>query len=71
MKPARLGKQSEELGVMETFCQKYAHIIVFFLIILILILVAAVVIACIDMANAGNMTMVESGNYYNHLKDVI
>jgi len=68
--PARLQKQ-EEFGWMDIFCSKYGHIIVFLLIILLLVLIATVILAFIDMGTTGNITMVESGNYYNHLKDVV
>jgi len=68
--PVRLAKE-ENYSKMEVFCMKYSPIIVFFLLILLAALIIALIFAFLDVTSAGNITMVESGNYYNHLKDVI
>jgi len=70
MKPARLNKKEDAIFM---FRGKYGHIIVPILLIVLIILIIALCIAFIDIATAHNNTvvMVESGQYYNHLKDVI
>jgi len=70
MKPARLNKKEDAIFM---FRGKYGHIIVPFLIILLIILMLVLFAVIIDIATAHNntMVMVESGQYYNHLKDVI
>ena len=69
--PKSLKKAEEK--TMEAFLMKHANIILPILIIVLLFLIIALVIAFIDISSAHNNTivMVESGNYYNHLKDVI
>ena len=69
--PARLAKHQE--SAWELFCMKYSRIIIFALMILLLLFIGIIVAAFIDIATAHNSTvvMVESGNYYNHLQDVI
>lgn len=71
MKPARLNHRKDETIFM--FRGKYGHIIVPVLIILLVILMLVLFAVIIDIATAHNntMVMVESGQYYNHLKDVI
>lgn len=68
--PARLNKKQDAAFRL---CGKHAHIIVPFLIILLVILIIMLFAVFIDIATAHNNTvvMVESGQYYNHLKDVI
>ena len=68
--PARLGKKQKPCIVL---CGPYARIIVPFLLIILLILMLVLLATFIDMATAHNNTvvMLDSGNYYNHLKDVI
>ena len=68
--PARLEKQAE-LTEMDLFMNRFGPIILFFLIVMLLILIGVVIVAFIQMGTGGNITMVESGNYYYHLKDVI
>ena len=73
--PKSLQKQ-EEISMMvefESFLFKYVHIIIPMLFVILLILIIATIIAIVDISSAHNQTivMVESGNYYNHLKDVI
>lgn len=73
--PKSLQKQ-EEISMMvefESFLFKYVHIIIPILFVILLILIIATIIAIVDISSAHNQTivMVESGNYYNHLKDVI
>jgi len=61
--PARLGKK-EEKG-MEAWVLSHANIFLPICFVLLFIL-----IACLLMAMTG-VSAVESGNYYNHLQDVI
>lgn len=70
--PARLGKP-QETPIYERILQKYSTVILAIFIILLVIMIIALVIKFVDIASAHNNTvvMVESGNYYNHLKDVI
>ena len=71
--PARLHK-AEEVSIMdkiESFLNRYAYILLPILIIVLLFLIIALIVAFIGMTSAHNVSMVESGNYYNHLKDVI
>lgn len=70
-KPARLGKPQQD--AIFVVSGRYAHIIVPICIVILIILIAFLFIVFIDMATAHNstMVMVESGNYYNHLQDVI
>ena len=71
-KPARLHKVQDNSTMkedMELFLQRYAPYILLILIIVLCVLIIALVVAMVTHGN--NMTMVESGNYYNHLKDVI
>lgn len=69
--PARLNKQTYSKG--DLFMNRFGHILVALLIILLMVLIATVIIAFVDMASAGNMTvtMTDSNQYYYHLKDVI
>lgn len=74
--PARLQKETEDLSLMvkiEIFLNRHVNILLPILIIVLLFLIIALVMTFIDMSSAHNTTvvMVESGNYYNHLKDVI
>lgn len=68
--PARLGKKQQESC---TILCNYSHIILPILIVVLIVLIVITVAVCIDIATAHNntMVMVESGNYYNHLQDVI
>ena len=61
--PARLGKVEDKS--METWIISHANIFLPICFILLFIL-----IACLFMAMTG-VSAVESGNYYNHLQDVI
>lgn len=70
--PVRLDKQEEKTfddKVEETMLQ-YAHIIVPLCIVIGIILVIVLMVTIAQDASAVP-TGVESGNYYNHLKDVI
>lgn len=73
--PKRLCKAEEvsTMDLIESFLNRYAHILLPILIIVLLFLIIALVMAVIDITSAHNTTvvMVESGNYYNHLKDII
>lgn len=71
--PARLQK-AEEVSVMdkiESFMCRYAYILLPIFIMVLLFLIIALAVVFIDITSAHNVVMVESGNYYNHLKDVI
>ena len=71
--PARLHK-AEDMSIMakiESFLNRHVTILLPILIIVLLFLIISLVMAFIDMSSAHNVVMVESGNYYNHLKDVI
>lgn len=73
--PKRLCK-AEEVSIMdliEIFLNRYAYILLPILIMLLLFLIIALAVAVIDITSAHNtsVVMVESGNYYNHLNDVI
>ena len=73
-KPVRLAKQEKsEFNFMESvemWALKYAHIILPLLILLLILLIVAL-IATFVAHGGSNVTMVESGNWYNHLQDVI
>ena len=70
--PARLHKQEQSslLESVEMWALKHAHIILPLLIILLILLIVALVATMVAHGGA-NVTMVESGTYYNHLQDVI
>ena len=67
-KPVRLSKQNTTRW--ESTLQKYSPYILLILMIVLLILIIATIVAIVHMGG-GNVTMVESGNYYNHFQDVI
>lgn len=69
--PVRLQKIENEthFDIMGTI-NRYAPYILVALIIILMLLIIALIIA-IAQAGGGNITMVESGNYYYHLQDVI
>ena len=73
--PARLNKKAaEDMSIMahlEIFLNRHVSLIIPILLIVLLFLVIALVLAVIDIASAHNLVMVESGNYYNHLHDII
>jgi len=66
--PARLAKKKTTSEKMEDYVLSHAHIILPLAIIILLLLIGAVIGVVIS---GGNITVVESGNYYNHFKDVI
>lgn len=69
--PVRLQKV-EDVSItqkIETFLLRYAYILLPLCFIVLLILIALVIAVAIDISSAN--PMVESGNYYNHFKDVI
>ena len=70
--PVRLHKQdtTSHKVMFEAFLQRYAPYILLLLIIILCILIIALIVAMATHGGA-NVTMVESGNYYNHLQDVI
>ena len=72
--PARLHKKAEDMSLMtriEIFLNRHVNILLPILILMLLFFIIVLVLAFIDMSSAHNVVMVESGNYYNHLKDVI
>ena len=71
-KPARLDKRSETtfLDGVDMWALRYAHILLPLAIILLILLIVALVATMVAHGGA-NVTMVESGNYYYHLQDVI
>jgi len=72
--PVRLAKETHDnttsfdvfLGVLI----RYSPYIVLALIIILILLIIMLVFA-VAQAGGANMTMVESGNWYNHMQDVI
>lgn len=71
--PARLQK-TEEMSIkaaFESFLIRHANVLLPILIIVLLFLIIALAVAVVDVTSAHNIVMVESGNYYNHLQDVI
>ena len=67
-KPVRLSKQEDT--TWEDTLQRYSPYILIICMIILVILIIATIIAFVNMTG-GNVTMVESGNYYNHFQDVI
>lgn len=69
--PVRLQKVEDmsTMAKIEAFLMRYAYILLPIFIILLLLFVLALVIIVIDISSANSM--VESGTYYNHFKDVI
>ena len=66
-------RKKEEVSVMdriESFLQNYATYILLFLIFVLVLLIIALFLSIADASHT-TPVMVESGNYYNHLKDVI
>ena len=72
MAPVRLHKQEEKTfdDKLEDVMLQYAHIIVPLCVFLAIVLVIVLVITIAQNATAVPVC-VESGDYYNHLKDVI
>ena len=69
--PVRLNKVEEKpMSKIEQFLLGHANIILPILMIVLLLLIIGVIWSIATMGG-GNMTMVESGNYYYHLQDVI
>ena len=75
--PVRLEKPTPKMNIGEkvlTFLDDHAMLIVFICIIILFVLVGmlfAVLFASVDTNNTADIpSMVESGNYYYHLKDV-
>lgn len=72
--PARLQKKAEDMSLMaqiEIFLNRHVSFLLPILLIVLLFLVIALVLAVIDISSAHTIVMVESGNYYNHLHDII
>ena len=72
--PVRLAKEEESefkfIESLEDWALRNAHILLPLAIILLILLLIALV-ATIVVTSGANVTMVESGNWYNHLQDVI
>lgn len=65
--------KAEEVSVMvmfESFLLQHATILLPILFMVLLFLIIALAVAVMDITSA-HFVMVESGNYYNHLKDAI
>ena len=63
--------KKEEVSFLDSvgkWALQHAHIILPLLIIILLLLIGAVIGIIVS---GGNITIVESGNYYNHFQDVI
>ena len=74
--PVRLEKRGEPMkqNRIVEFVNNHAFEILFICVILLFILVFAlfaILLSTADASNATHMSMVESGNYYYHLQDVI
>ena len=69
MTPIRLEKVDETPRWIQ-FVNRYSPYIIVALIIILVLLILAVIVAIAHTGGA-NITMVDSGNYYYHLKDVI
>lgn len=72
--PVRLQKTEEKKSAMEkieNFVLEYAHILLPIFVFILLVLIVALVISIADISSTNNVSMVESGNYYYHLQDVI
>ena len=72
--PVRLAKEEESefkfIESLEDWALRNAHILLPLAIILLILLFVALV-ATFVVTSGANVTMVESGNWYNHLQDVI
>ena len=71
--PVRLQKTEEKsaMGQIDMFFMKYAHILLPIFIILLLFFMIALAVAIADISSTHSVSMTDSGNYYNHLKDVV
>ena len=70
--PARLQKEVEDKSIMaiiDRICMKYAWILLPIFIIVLLVLILVLIVVIVDISSAH--IVMDSGNYYNHLKDVI
>ena len=68
-KPVRLHKeQSSFMDRIGEWALNHAHILLPLAIIILLLLIGALIGVVLS---GGNVTVVESGNYYNHMKDVV
>lgn len=68
--PVRLQKQEEKTMKIEDWLLAHANILLPILMVILLLLIIGVIWSIATMGGT-NMTMVESGNYYYHLQDVI
>ena len=69
--PARLYKKNEDKNMkIGEWLLAHANIILPILIIVLIILIIGLCLSIMSMGGT-NMTMMDSGNYYYHLKDVI
>ena len=70
--PVRLAKPEDDdmdFDILRLL-DKYSPYIIVALIVILVLLIIALVFA-VAHAGGANITMVESGNWYNHLQDVI
>ena len=69
-KPVRLHKE-QSISFMDRIGEwalNHAHILLPLAIIILLLLIGALIGVVLS---GGNVTVVESGNYYNHMKDIV
>ena len=70
-KPVRLHKEQSDLSFLDKvgeWALNHAHILLPLAIIILLLLIGALIGVVLS---GGNVTVVESGNYYNHMKDIV
>lgn len=66
--------KAEEVSLMamfESFLLQHATILLPILFMVLLFLIIALAVAVMDITSAHNVLVLDSGNYYNHLQDVI
>lgn len=69
--PIRLEKREDNsMSKLDKWLWEHANIILPLLAIVLILLIVGLVLSIAHMGG-GNVTMVESGQYYNHLQDII
>ena len=68
--PVRLQKEEDKNMKLDKWLWEHAHIILPILAIVLILLIIGLVWSIAHMGGT-NVTMVESGQYYNHLHDII
>lgn len=71
--PVRLHKAEEKstMDKIDEFLMRYAYILLPIVLIVLLFFCIVLAVTIVDISSAHTPVMVESGNYYNHFKDVI